>query len=184
VARIQSSPRDFQRSRVYRAEDAAWLDDEPLSLVDLQRRADVVVCSDWWLEDFGELEVFVRPGHGHRRGVAYTNSVYIGGYVEIQLPLVHRGYRSLLHELAHAATTLRHPGEVVASHGAEFCTYYLLIVRHAMDNAKADSLRESFVQHGVKYLATLPRRTWMVALLLSTDRRDWLRRKKSELLRD
>lgn len=138
-------PRDSQRAKLYRAEDAVFQKSKPAEYTDLrdvQAYADKVLKSKWVRRTFPHAPYLVRvvDGRGRRRAAAFRGSN------RIAMPRWSRSRWTVLHELAHIFT----PGHF-AAHGREYAATYLLLVRHFLGTAAHAELRASFKEHRVKY---------------------------------
>ena len=137
--------RDFQRSKVYKAEDEAFTElgmykgDEPEFKTTDE-------CKKWikenvlpLLKDYGIKKVVVKDGRGRRRAGAF------GDRMTITLPKWSRRRWVILHEMAHI------PMPNDEGHGDMFCALYILLVRALLGGEYAEKLIEKFDEHGVRY---------------------------------
>ncbi len=138
-----SRPRDTQRARLYRAEDAVPRGRELATVDAMQGFVDAVVASvSWQRVPDAPRSIVVRDGRG-RRG-ACAEGCWHGAVLRI--PRWARCERILLHELAHAAT----PNEC-APHGPEFAGRYLALVRRFVSESLWEELRGLFITHRVAF---------------------------------
>lgn len=151
---VPKRTRDFQRSRLYRAERRMWarrgeLGPDPAleKIEDCQRYVNRVLSSKS-VEKALEAEglkwrmrtIRVRPGRGCR-----TASLT---WCEMQLPKWARKPVVILHETAHAVTD----GKPNApDHGVNFCKACLVLVRQMLGPIAETQLRECFLELGVKF---------------------------------
>jgi putative metallohydrolase (TIGR04338 family) len=160
-----SAPRDVQREKCYRAERVAFAAareaglagrPELPALADSQAFVDKVVASAWTRRTFPgcRTRVVVTDGRARRRGSASGGS--------IAMPVWTRSRYYLLHELAHVLypRTLERGAGVRfwskmpgAWHGWEFCSRYLLLVRHFLGAEAHAALRDAFKANRVRYTA-------------------------------
>jgi len=118
--------RDFQRTKVYRAEHdfRAWQDDPVLIGGQIHKYVYDVIGDSWFRERFGELRFGVRVnGRRTRSAVCHTSGKT--GAVTLKFPArsdwVTR--QVVLHEIAHVVAK----GQV---HGPIFCSVLLQLVLH------------------------------------------------------
>lgn len=152
--RVHFRLRDSQRQRVYNAERALdiWHRASELfrgdgSLDKTQRYVNKVTRSRFWRKLLAEngvrrfkYDVTVYDGRGSRSARSLGRS-------SIAVPRWARSPMVILHELAHCAAP---PG--VASHGREFCSTYLKLVRRFIGKQEADALRQAFRGFHVRHL--------------------------------
>ena len=103
--RATYQPKDWQRSKVYAAENAAFLSDRPFfkSNEDVQVFVDKMIKSAWFQRRFKSTRsIRVLRNHGGTR--AYGN--HNGGAAYIKLPSSDwgRSWPVVLHEIGHAVT--------------------------------------------------------------------------------
>lgn len=139
------SPRDSQRSKVYRAESAVT-DTNLSSLVACGEEMERVADSDWWTERFPHLTngrlPRLRPGNGARRAFYRSEPE-----PSITLPRRYRLQGVVLHEMVHWALD----GSVgVADHGPTFTRVLLDATAEFTGTARANALTRSYRDHGVK----------------------------------
>jgi|SRR5215212_4538479 len=143
--------RDSQRSRVYKAERAAWENfDTPefRTVAQCQEYVNDVTYTRFWDERFTdgwyldpEVRIEVSDGRGRRSAAAFCDED------RIALPKWARNRLVILHELAHI---LVNGNRSLASHGPEFVSMYLSLVREFEGEDEAQKLHEAFETHRVK----------------------------------
>lgn len=147
------TPRDSQRSRVYRAETPLGGRRLP-TLADCEGFRDEVVGSLWWLARFPVRDLFhaprLRPGHGARQAF-YREE---GAEATITLPRRYRTTGVILHELAHWALADAHD---LPNHGRTFTRVLLDATAEFMGAAKRERLAAGYAEHKVA-IARPPRR--------------------------
>jgi putative metallohydrolase (TIGR04338 family) len=178
-----SRPRDSQRAKLYRAENALdWPGERRWGTVpEIQRYVDRLVASVWFkrrwpqvneryfmpwstmlIERFPAIEV--ADGRGGHNARAHQH--------RIQIPTRARQEHVVLHELAHCLTW--NDG---AAHGWEFAAVLVALVQHQMGKPKADALKASFRAHKVRYTKPRPKRVLSEAEKQALrDRLDAMRR--------
>jgi len=145
-------PKDFQRSRVYRAEwkvaDALVERGTLKQLGQVQLQA--AVRDTWEVMGYAHFQT-PKVGFVSKRAKRLA-ACYDPRTHEVRFALHLKGCTQLIicHELAHAATfplVLR--GEV-SIHGPEFVATYLKAVRKTMREAEHDTLRRAMLLQGVR----------------------------------
>ena len=132
-------PRDSQRARLYRAENAVDAG-RPLPTVPvMQAYIDEVAATGWFIDRWGDRSFEVRPGYGHKRATATPDGV-------LQMPRWARREMTILHEVAHCLTP-----ESFAAHGSEYAGVLLALVRRAMGLGPAQALEDAFDAHRVRW---------------------------------
>jgi putative metallohydrolase (TIGR04338 family) len=128
--------RDFQRSRVYKAEQTVPKGKTFSSLEDTQQWVNAVMTKDEWI--FPIKHIKVRDGRSNRsvRGKANHGNIW--------LPQQTRYEMYVLHELTHAIK-ISDP-----CHGEEFCGIFLYLVEKVMGSTQATQLKRGFDLYGVK----------------------------------
>jgi hypothetical protein len=132
--------RDFQRSRVYRAEGGAWGDrNDGLSIAELQKFCDVVLESREWRRVSGvrKITILSRRGNG-------ASALYWFQEIKFGVGAPHSVWL-LLHEMAHIAVGIG------GGHGERFCEIYLGLVRKFIGNGEAAWLKNHFLANKVKF---------------------------------
>jgi len=155
--------RDSQRSKVYNAERMvdAWKETPYDALSGAEAFIDKVTGSPYTQRKWGYIKPAVMDGRGCRsaRGSRY----------QIVLPRWARTRLVILHELAHGYTAQQariapkwfmspgrptpfsdYNGIEYASHGWQFCTIYLDLVRHFIGKQAHDELKAAFKTKRVK----------------------------------
>jgi putative metallohydrolase (TIGR04338 family) len=150
---VPVSPRDSQRSRVYRAETPLGGRHLP-TLPDCAAYLDEVVGSLWWLARFPERDLFrvprLRPGHGARQ--AFYREEPDGP--TITLPRRYRTTAVVLHELVHWALA---DAVDLPNHGRTFTRILLDATAEFLGSAKRERLAAGYAEHKV-HIARPPRR--------------------------
>lgn len=138
--------RDYQRSKVYDAEDEVGEGKRLDTVIEIQAWVDKITHSSWWNSRFPEIRnhtVVVKDGRGRRSGGA------LRGILEsdIRIPRHFRTQKWILHELAHITVDeLEH-----AWHGCEFAHNYLVLIQRWMGREYANELRSAFKRHRVHW---------------------------------
>jgi putative metallohydrolase (TIGR04338 family) len=164
-------PRDSQRSKVYRAENAAFKG-SPIDVPEIKDIEDYIahICSLGRVrESFPELisrSIFVGDGRARRRPCANSSGIY--------MPRHARQKWIVLHELSHTIVRRRHGVVKAAGHGWQFAETYLLLVRHVMGVDAHDRLKAQFKEHRVRFREPKKRRE------LSEEQRQALRERLYE----
>lgn len=137
---IEPRPRDSQRARLYRAEEAVDAGRRLPTVERMQDWVDGLAATDWFVARWGARSFDVRPGFGHRRATAdAANGV-------LQMPKWARSELVLLHEVAHCLTPM-----TLASHGPEYAGVLLALVRRGMGLATAQLLEDAFAHERVRW---------------------------------
>jgi putative metallohydrolase (TIGR04338 family) len=146
--------RDFQRTRLYRAERLVSEGLRWDNLTAAQFYLDRLLASPWWQMYFPSVRCVVLF---HREGTyALAHKGVHGG--AIQLPHWALNQRTLVHELAHIAS----PPETIG-HGPIFAAIDLLLVQHCMGAHVAWELARHFSAHHVQVHAYEgPRHHWFL----------------------
>lgn len=148
------TPRDSQRSRVYRAETPLGGRRLP-ELADCAAFMDEVVGSLWWLARFPERDLFrvprLRPGHGARHAFYREEPAE----ATITLPRRYRTTAVMLHELVHWALA---DAADLQNHGRTFTRVLLDATAEFMGAAKRERLAAGYTEHKV-HIGRPPRRS-------------------------
>lgn len=144
--------RDSQRSKVYKAERAAFstlavANERHESVQDIEKFLRHVyslkrVQDSFPLARLGEW--YVRVKDGRRCRSAY------GSHSMINMPRWSRISWVILHELSHTITQ-REESRRVAGHGWQFCENYLRLVLLVLGREAHDALKDSFKAHRVRF---------------------------------
>ncbi|MGZ4678142.1 MAG: hypothetical protein ACXVJ7_11045 [Acidimicrobiia bacterium] len=150
---MPTSPRDAQRSRVYRAETPLGGRRLP-TLPDCAGYLDDVVGSMWWVARFPERDLgrvpLLRPGNGARQAFYREDP----GRPTITLPRRYRTVGVILHELVHWALSDAHD---LPNHGRTFTRILLDATAEFMGAGKRERLAAAYAEHRVA-IAPPPRR--------------------------
>jgi putative metallohydrolase (TIGR04338 family) len=142
-------PRDGQRSKVYKADDALKPFAVPLkSVADVERFVLKVWASKRAQAAFPRAvgswrQPYVKDGRGTRSAT--------GGEWHISIPRWARWSDVVLHELAHVITIREHFSLRVAGHGWQFCGVFLKLVLYIMGREAHDALKASMKIYRVRY---------------------------------
>jgi putative metallohydrolase (TIGR04338 family) len=134
-------PRDSQRQKLYDAEDVLARSPDYQTVEECQAFIDGVLRSRWFQSRWGQRRIFVGPGRGQRRAIAFSTRL-----VQLEMPKWSRQRQVLLHELAHCLIP-----DNLAAHGREFAGVYLFLVRQVMGDEAWATLQSSFRAHRVHY---------------------------------
>ena len=142
--------RDYQRSKVYAAEDKAFhLSNPPefKTMEECRAFAETILSSQYWKSCGGLKRFKLVDGRGRRRACSLGRSGK--GTNAYALPRWARSRWVIIHEFSHGLTAYTHDG--APWHGSIFCSHYLSLVRELLGNESAMRLEDSFIEHGVKY---------------------------------
>lgn len=148
-----ATKRDFQKTKVYTAEDLALkrpdkTPDWPIPDIKLWIDNNILV-SGWWIDRFRIDSIEVRDGSGKRNASAH--------YADwsIRLPRWARTKGIVLHEVAHLAVEdLAHLHHYeVSSHGPEFCFVFLKLIEQFLGQAEANELFLEFSRSKIRMVA-------------------------------
>lgn len=137
--------RDYQRSKVYKAE-RIFINDATHLNVDMdwvESFGREITASPYWSKMGGWKRIKLRDGRGARRAFYHPRDR------SITLPLWARTKEVMIHEYAHALTH-RVQGEY-SGHGTYFCGHYLQLVDCLLGPEQSFALMASFDAHGVRY---------------------------------
>ena len=158
-----SRQRDFQRKKVYRAENFLAWEGKSLEDLDILRSwVNEKIVSSRWFQNRWPMDgvIIITDGRGRTRACGYrmttkyrnydtmTQSSPRGG--KIKLPRWTRNRAAVLHELSHVIVGWHFP-RGVPWHGREFCHVYLQLVKRWIGIDEWRQLRDSFKANGVKY---------------------------------
>lgn len=150
--------RDYQRERLYRAEEEQPHPAEFHALPEVQAFVDKVTSSQTWFSLVSRTWRSSAPRHTHpfQRGAKAQVEVLDGrgrrragaiGRWAITMPVWSRSRLVILHELAHVANP---PG--CASHGREFASMMLTLVARFIGRESYLALRAGYRKHGVRFV--------------------------------
>jgi putative metallohydrolase (TIGR04338 family) len=137
---------DYQRSKVYAAEDAAFhkrRDPSMTTLDEVRDYMDAIIASEYWTAQKGWLRVKVGDGRGRR------NACYKPSRRQVCFPLWARSEWIIIHEMAHCLTY--RTTKDGTGHGTHFTGHYLSLVEELLGTREAIALAESFTKHGVRW---------------------------------
>ena len=140
-------PRDSQKSKVYKAENAAFpTGSDSNSNPDLfywECYCRKIVRSAWFRKRWPNcIVVSLKDGRGRKNASATSR----GSGGTLKLPLWARVESVVLHELAHVITP-----KICASHGREFCRNLLELIGHYMGADASRKLKKEFDNRNVKW---------------------------------
>lgn len=138
--------RDFQKSKVYRAEDSIISYDGDMTFPEVHDFLRSIISSRWWRNRYPGITEFVVINRGAK--VTAYGSLY-RGKAQVELPRWAWQHLVILHELTHALTRSKAPW-----HGREFCSIYLQLIKHFISWLVWREMKEAFKQEGVKYVLT------------------------------
>jgi hypothetical protein len=142
------SRRDSQKSKVYAAERAAKIAEEPwtirrngnaMTIAECQALVDKMAASAFVQRHYDLAQYGARVIPGRNGGWASGRTISLG--VWARQPAI------VMHEFAHVLVGDR------PWHGWKFCECFLTLVRHFMGADEAARLEAAFKAHGVKYRA-------------------------------
>lgn len=139
--------RDFQRSKVYKAEEVLnlhpankWI----LKISDIQELLNNILTRFWFKSQYPNInKITVYDGRGRSSACGWQNGA--GTQASMKIPKSHRKLHTILHELAHGI----YEG-TSDKHGPTFCANYLILVQNVMGDDAWKTLSESFRVHEVK----------------------------------
>jgi len=141
--------RDYQRSKVYRAQGCLLGSKRFEDLQVVQAYCDKIINSQAWKARWPNKNmVLLKDGRGTR--TAWGRNGF-QGRIELNLPKWARTERTIIHELAHGVTPTSEP-----AHGHVFCGIYLEMVGLFIGKDAAEKLRQGFVKYGVDYGYNVP----------------------------
>jgi len=152
--------RDFQRSKVYAAEDKAfaeWKLPEWESMDECRAFIQVITSSHYWQRHKGWKRITLKDGRGCRSASYWRGKIYRYGngtvkrvkVSEMTLPKWSRNKFVIIHESAHWLTD--RTTEDSTSHGSHFAGHYLNLIDELIGTDAAMGLMASFEEKGVKY---------------------------------
>ena len=137
---------DYQRSKVYAAEDKVFNKGLPAtmeSMESVRSYMDRVMGTEYWGRMKGWTRVTAADGRG-RRSACYKPSKK-----QVCFPSWSRSEWIIIHELAHCLT--HRTTKSGTGHGTHFVGHYLNLVEEMLSRDTAVQLAESFTQHGARY---------------------------------
>lgn len=136
--------RDFQRKRVYDAEDLAGITDKTLHRMMSQEETRLFVAkiidTPYWLSNYGLTQIVITGGKKHVE--AHCEEIAENIY-KLRLPDWSRLPGIVLHELAHATA-------FEDQHGPIFCKNYIDLLHRFYSAYWAGQLAKHFDVNGVK----------------------------------
>lgn len=136
-ARWDNPAIDYQRSKVYSAEDKIKVGIYKQSFSTSLSFVGLILSQKWFRDNFELYKIDIHDGYGHTHAKADRN--------EIVLPPWARSKLTILHELAHSCQTR------LPHHGKQFCFIYLKLIKRYMGKRSYYKLIEYFESHNVKY---------------------------------
>lgn len=136
--------RDSDRSKVYLAEDACFVDTlftEPLGMAGVADLAARLFADAWWVAHVGRRPTIEVTRRDARRSYADT-----AGQV-IRFDLASENCAVLVHEAAHVATAALFTAQPVATHGREFRAVLVDLTTLTGGRVAAARLMASFRDH-------------------------------------
>lgn len=159
--------RDYQRSKVYRAETEfkrdclqSARDDIRLDTVsEMQDFVNSTVGSDWFWKRWKINYISVSDGRGRRRAAAYYRDKRIAmpRWCRDKLIVLHEIAHICIHHGTHYAPEQQHRNfnkRYMASHGQEFCKAFLALVDYVFGREMEETLRSYFADIGVRYMGS------------------------------
>lgn len=149
------TPRDSQRSKVYKAESDTsmrvnpnYCNDFPeiMTLQEIESWVEKIMTSKWFESNYpgvNQIIPAIRDGRGSRRAAANTR--------RMRFPIWTRFELMVLHELAHVVCAHIYRPYEIRMHGRAYCAVYLNLVKRWIGKPAHDELKKSFKKHGVKY---------------------------------
>jgi len=149
-------PRDFQRSKLYRAEWAVvgeykrlHHNADTMKLDEIKVFVNKILDSSWCKKNYEKAynfgDVHIKDGRG--------TSIARGGVYWLNLPKWSRLKLIVLHELAHCIQGRVYGFRTNPWHGREFTSIFLALLKR-WGKEHYEQMRISFYLHGVKYRKT------------------------------
>lgn len=139
--------RDFQKSKVYQAENNALMqlkeNPEFTTLDECKTYINEIINSDYWNKHKGWKRIKLRCGRG------CTNAFYRAHDKSITLPKWARGKMVIIHECAHWLT--RKTTEDGTSHGSHFAGHFLMLIDELLGEEHSAALMQQYEELGVIY---------------------------------
>lgn len=141
--------RDYQRSKLYSAENKAfanvefWKKNEFKTLAECADFAKEIVNSNYWTRHKGWKRIKLNDGRGCRNAAYWYNDR------SVTLPIWARNKLVIIHEFAHYLTHKTQQDPV--GHGSHFAAHYLELVDEIMGMEYSMLLMEQYDLLGVKY---------------------------------
>lgn len=149
MKRVSKKTRDFQRKRVYDAEEILKDRSRRFETVEeIEAYTKKITRSRWFKKRWPRLKrLDIWNGRANSRGLGSYRGL---GWGVLRLPRWCRWESYILHELAHVVTGTQY--KFVPFHGREFCKNYLALIGRWMGKEAAKDLRQSFREHRVKWV--------------------------------
>lgn len=140
--------RDFQRSKIYKAEGEVQSGRRLDTVKEIQDFCDYITNSRWWRNRWRHIgHIEVRDGRGRRTATGYQ----VGGLLMrngvIKMPSWSRDELTVLHEISHVVS--HSWGE--SAHGRLFARNYLALVSRFLSKQHGTQLRRAYRKHRVKW---------------------------------
>lgn len=142
-------PRDTQRAKLYRADEAlnAFAPKLP-EVIDVYRFVGKVWKSERVRSAFPKATLhWGEPRIADGRGCRNAR----GGAHRIIIPRWARNAGVVLHELSHTITLRTYGHAMVPAHGWEFCDVYLRLTLYMLGREAHDALKAAMKKHGVRF---------------------------------
>jgi putative metallohydrolase (TIGR04338 family) len=154
--RSDRRPRDAQRARCYRAEEAVRDQLERGgrrfgSVADMEAYVEALRHAAWFAAACGGVAPAIRVGAGSGSRRARATYRMDTGAQAIQVPRAARRESVLLHELAHCAVVARCGLHGAAAHGWQWAATYLQLVERRLGPSPAAALRDAFGRQRVRW---------------------------------
>lgn len=142
--------RDFQRSRVYNSEfhhsHYKTLSIDKMSIAECRDYIERIMRSRWWKSRMPNVwHLNLKDGRGTRRARGGRH----GDGIKINLPRWARHPIVILHEIAHTITPKSR--YIAASHGRQFCSNYLALIKRWVGHEAWREMKDHFKKGRVKY---------------------------------
>lgn len=138
--------RDFQRSRVYKAEHAFRdiFEEKPLTNIEVRDLLRKVVRDDWFISRFGQVKFILKVNRRRSRSACCSYRAITDTFT-LRFPAGADWLQRIvvLHELTHIVTH----GQV---HGPIFCSVLLQLVARYMGTEAAKTLLRQYKLRGVR----------------------------------
>jgi putative metallohydrolase (TIGR04338 family) len=138
------SLRDTQKSKVYTSERTVSYSKKFETMDEVNAYVARIVRSAFWKKMKGAHYIHVKDGRGLRNAYAYD-------WGTIALPKWARHEVVILHELSHTLVNFDNYNNV-PSHGREFASMFLKLVKRYMGKQSHDELKRAFKTNHVHYV--------------------------------
>jgi putative metallohydrolase (TIGR04338 family) len=140
--------RDFQRSKLYKAERKVLplFDKSELfsDMNELKAYCELIKETDYWKKHKGWKRVKVKDGRARQSACYWSHDRSVAFPKGLRTPCV------AIHEMAHCLTH-KTTGDNYVGHGTHFCGHYIKLVNELLGYEMAMKLQKQFDEDGVRY---------------------------------